>query len=114
MPDGNLDDAYTRLLRLMLELEQPELPVNRVIPWTREEAEVFTRSVADPDEIDLLVCSHLDYEAAVELMCVVVGLTPHELWECSLDDSFPSLRARKLWLAIGHHVWPDDVPASES
>ena len=75
----------------------------QVDPWHADEAEVFARSAESPDDIDVIILVHAEWERAVQAACRSVGLTWHELWERSLDDSFPSLRARKLWLAIGHH-----------
>ena len=112
MTDGNLDDAYVRLLKLMLELAQPDPSASMVIPWHPAEAEVFALSASEPDEIDLLVRIHHCYETGVRLLCNLVGMTPRQLRDASLDDSFPSPRARKLWLAIGHHAWPDTPPDS--
>ena len=76
----------------------------QVFPWRAEEAAIFARSAESPDDIDAIILAHAEWERAVLAACRSVGLTWHELWEHSLDDSFPSLRARKLWLAIGYHT----------
>ena len=110
-----LPDEYEMALwRRLLRMQVRPGSKRQVRPWDAGEAEFYARSAERPDEIDMLVMARANWVSLVGAALCTVGLTAHELWECSLDDSFPSLRARKLWLAIGHHVLPDDLPAAES
>ena len=95
---------WKRLLRMQVQGST----ASQVSPWDADEAEFFARCAAEPDDIDVLVLVHAQWIRNVQRALVTVGLTAHELWECSLDDSFPSLRARKLWLAVGHHPVSDE------
>ena len=108
---SSLPDEYEMALwRRLLRMQVRGGCASQVSPWDAGEAEFYARSAPESDDIDALVLVHAQWARLVRCALATVGLTASELWECSLDDSFPSLRARKLWLAIGHHPISDEQP----
>jgi hypothetical protein len=88
--------AFRRMLRHSARPRE-----HQVFPWNKNESVLLARAATQPDHIDALVIEHADWLERVERACEDAGVTPEELWHCSLDDDFPTPDARKLWLAIG-------------
>lgn len=56
---------------------------------------------ADTDEVEVFEVSRDEYDHAVKAALQDVGLTYRQLERQAHRGQFSSLRARKLWLAIG-------------
>jgi len=70
------------------------------------------RETGVPDDIEVIVLDHAQYNQAVKASLRDVGLTYPQLRAQARKGRFSSLRARKLWLAIGEpgSADPGDIP----
>jgi hypothetical protein len=56
----------------------------------------------DPDDVQVIELSESEWDSAVRRSLKDLRLTMEELAEQARTGNFSSLRARKLWLTIGH------------
>lgn len=55
------------------------------------------------DDVEVIELDRAGYDRAVKASLQAVGLTYRQLAKQARSGQFTSLRARKLWLAIGDH-----------
>ena len=58
-------------------------------------------SMADPEGIEVIELDRAEYDAVVAAALKDVGMTYKQLARQARSGRFSSMRARKLWLAIG-------------
>jgi len=55
----------------------------------------------EPDDVEVIELDRAEYDEAVRAELAELGMTYHQLRREARQGRFRSLRARKLWLAIG-------------